>query len=80
MNFELGYFFKNMAQSLTEFGDRTEIIVHFKFCYNEQIFFTCKYVKVVVPWVYLIRTKFIFVYKMKCIPSNESCGKAIFYL
>ena len=33
-----------------------------------------------VPWVYLIRTKSIFVDKMKCIPSTESCGKAIFYL
>ena len=43
-----------MAQSLTGLGDislfffvcyRTEIIAHVKFCYNEQIFFTCKYCK-----------------------------------
>jgi len=50
---ELGYFLQKWLNLCkTGFGEisffvshRTEINVHYKFCNNEQIFFTCKYCK-----------------------------------
>ena len=81
-----------MAQSLTGLGDISFVFfclffVGLKSLLNfatmNRYFLPVNIVKRVlldVPWVYLIRIKFIFVDKMKCIPSNESCGKVIFYL
>ena len=56
-----------MAQSFKGFGDifchKTEINVHFKFYYNDQIFLPENIVKCVlwdVAWTYLIRIEFSF--------------------